>query len=128
MRKANVAGDIDGTLTEYRYDSAQPEKIGPLTWRGKLLLEQLNEAGYKVVLFTGRINETGSNSELALKVIQDWVDSNAIGHLISRIWPHPKPDIIAIVDDRAVRWRGDPELSFAEVKGNERYLETLRCP
>ena len=126
MSRKFVAVDLDGTLAEAPYDPKHPENIGPLGSRGRQLLEGLVAAGFLVMLFTGRIHETCMNSDTVVKLIQDWLEANHIDHLISRIWPHPKPHVSAFVDDRSVRWRGDPELSLLEVRSACRWVDAMK--
>ena len=126
MSRKFVAVDLDGTLAEAPYDPENPTFIGPLKGRGRQLLEGLVADGFLVMLFTGRIHETCTNSDTVVKLIQDWLEANGIAHLISRIWPHPKPHFSALVDDRAVRWRGDPELSLLEVRSACRWVDAMK--
>jgi hypothetical protein len=108
-----VAVDLDGTLTDDPYDA---DKIGPLTWRGKMLLEMLKSEGYKILLYTGRIGEPLEETDKQRELIDKWMDKYGVRTLIDRIWPYPKPHFRAVIDDRAVRYRGDPEMSLIEVR------------
>lgn len=128
MSRKFVAVDLDGTLAEAAYDPKHPERIGPLGWRGKLLLEGLNREGFSVMLFTGRIHETCANVDGVVKLICDWLEANNIQHLVARIWPHPKPHVSAFIDDRGIRWRGDVELSILEARSACRWVDAMEKP
>lgn len=119
-----VAVDLDATLTDAPYN---PSTIPDPGIRGLQLLGLLKDAGYSVVLFSGRISErmTVPQRVMAVQAIQDWIVKHNLDKLIDRIWAWPKPHVMAFVDDRAVRWRGDPELVLTEVRNATSWVDAL---
>ena len=117
-----VAVDIDGTLTDASFKEG---KIAPLSHRGLQLLEMLAQEGKKVLLFTGHMSEYKEN-HVEYDLVNDWVRDQKIDHLVHRVWPFPKPHVCAFIDDKAIRWRGDPELSLLEVRSACRWVDAMK--
>lgn len=101
----HVAVDLDATLTGEPF--ARAETIPPPTEEGKRLLRSLSSKGFRVVLHTGRVaDEVEWKRAVQVARVEEWVRANGLSDLVDRVWPWPKPHVKAIVDDRAVTWRG----------------------
>jgi hypothetical protein len=85
-----IAIDFDGVLSLYTGDPAQPP--GPPVPRAREFVEQLRKRGLEVVIFSSRDRE----------VIAQWLVANEFPTL--QIFY--KPPVVAVIDDRAVRFRG----------------------
>lgn len=119
-----VAVDLDGTLVEAPHSEAPP---GRVSQTGRRLLEEIKRAGYKAVLYTGRLREemTAAQRFHALHELEAWVTDNELDDFVAGVWPHPKPHVLAFVDDRAVRFRGDVDLALVEARTSCDYVDRL---
>lgn len=85
-----IALDFDGVLSLYQGDPAQPP--GPPVPEAKDFVERLRKQGLEVVVFSSRDADT----------IQQWLREHGFP-------PLPifyKPPVLALLDDRAVRFHG----------------------
>ena len=91
--RPTVAVDVDGVLAEYdgRFDIT---RIGDPTDEGRSLLEQLRDAGYRVVPWSTRSATQVTRWALQHKLPFDHATSQ-------------KPIAIAYIDDRAVPYQGN---------------------
>ena len=85
-----IALDFDGVLSLYTGDSAQPP--GPPAPDAKAFVERLRKKGLEVVVFSSRDSD----------IIRQWLQEHGFP-------PLPifyKPPVLALIDDRAVRFQG----------------------
>ncbi len=92
---STIALDFDGVLSMYHGDPAQPP--GSPVPGARDFVERLLEKGLTVVVFSSREKE----------MIAQWLHT----HGFPALPIFYKPPVLALIDDRAVRFRG----TFAEV-------------
>ena len=105
-RKPTVAVDLDGTLAKM-YDEFDPEKIEDPRRGARLVMQELRDAGYRLIIFTVRGDK---------QLVADWCDKHDIPYDYINENPDQPADasgkVIAdfYIDDRAVdarkSWRG----------------------
>jgi predicted HAD superfamily phosphohydrolase YqeG len=88
-----VALDFDGVLSAYNGDPTLPP--GPPVAQAKNFVEQLRKKGLEVVIFSSREQDK----------IRQWLEEFGFPPL--QIFY--KPPILALIDDRAVRFQGSFE-------------------
>lgn len=123
--RMTVGVDVDGTLTNAGYVHGV---IAPPSDAGLQLLRMLKGRGYSVLLFTGHINEDDPKEEqaAALTLVEQWVDKYGLRVYVDRVWPYPKPHWRCLIDDRASRFRGDPEMCVLEADTALEYCDSLK--
>lgn len=98
MSMKNIAIDFDGTI----HDFAHPvpgRKMGPPMEGAQAALEQLQTDGYNIIVFC-----RWATNEYNCKVIADWMRYFEMPFVdVTNI----KPDAVAYIDDRGIRFTGD---------------------
>jgi len=85
-----IAIDFDGVLSLYQGDHEQPP--GPPVPQAREFVEQLSKRGLDVVIFSSREKKT----------ISQWLQEHDFPPLPIFF----KPPVLALIDDRAVRFHG----------------------
>lgn len=85
-----IALDFDGVLSLYDGDAAQPP--GPPVPGAREFIHKLMKRGLEVVIFSSREKET----------IAQWLQA----HNFPPLTIFYKPPVLALIDDRAVRFQG----------------------
>lgn len=99
-----IAVDFDGVL--HTFDSFGDGSIsGEPIKDGKDVLRKLVDQGYRIVIFTTRLNPVWEDVEQQMKEIIDWLGKNGFEvnvhyHEIT----NNKPEAVAYIDDRAIRF------------------------
>lgn len=91
MKAMSVAIDFDGVLSHYSGDPSQPP--GPPLLGARQFVEELLQQGVEVVIFSSRDQET----------IRQWLHT----HDFPALPIFYKPPVVAIIDDRAIRFEGE---------------------
>ncbi len=98
-----VCVDLDGVLNTF--DQWQgSEYFHPARPGAAEFLGRLNDAGFRVVIFTVRYHAW----------VEKWLQENGLAQLVSSVTDR-KPPAHAYVDDRAICFRGDFEETFQEI-------------
>ena len=89
-----VSVDFDDTIVEKeKFPAIGPEKSG-----AREALEKLQNAGWKIIIFSVR-----GNTPEGTKQLQEWLDDNEFPY--DEIWAGPKPKALFDVDDRAIQFQ-----------------------
>jgi hypothetical protein len=100
--------DFDNTIHSYDQGWKDGSAYGDLIPGTKEALAYLSKK-YKLVIFTARISagNTGKQNPQQVKNVKDWLVKHDIAQFFSGITNVKTPDILAIIDDRAVHFDGD---------------------
>lgn len=104
--KKTIAVDFDGVIHRYNKGWQDGSIYDVPVKNSAIQLKRLVDKGYKVVIFTTRINpELGDDIKIEKEKIVNWLDINGFErgvhyHDITAL----KPKAIAYIDDRAVRF------------------------
>lgn len=110
-----VAVDIDGTIASTLKMGTYPDdymKKTPIKG-SQDMLRKIKRLGYRVMLFTARLEEDRS-------VTEAWLIANGFSGLYDLL-VMDKPVYRALIDDRNVEFTGNPEKAFNTLKG--RFLD-----
>ena len=98
-----VCVDLDGVLNLFDTWRA-PEYFHPPRPGAREFLIRLNEAGFRVCVFTCRWFEWA----------RKWLDENGLGQYVDSV-TNQKVPAVAYLDDRAVCFRGNFEDAYCEI-------------
>ena len=103
-RKRTIAVDFDGVIHRYSRGWSGGSIYDPPIQRAREALARIH-AGYKVVIFTTRVNPDMSGSEQQMDAVLGWLDKQGfrVGEHFDEV-THVKPPALAYVDDRAIRF------------------------
>lgn len=108
-----IAVDFDGVIHRYSKGWLDGTIYDDPVEGSKSVLERLVEKGYKIVIFTTRVNpEMGDDVEVERKKMEDWLNSHKFNegthyHQITAL----KPKAIAYIDDQAIRFTSWEDIS-----------------
>lgn len=108
-----IAVDFDGVIHRHSKGWLDGSIYDTPVEGSKRELEKLVEKGYKIVIFTTRVNpEMGDDIEVERKKIEDWLNSHGFSedthyHRITAL----KPKAIAYIDDHAIRFTSWKDIS-----------------
>lgn len=113
MTERTIAVDFDGVIHKYSKGWQDGSIYDTPVEDSEKQLKRLVDKGYKVVIFTTRVNpEMGDDIELERKKMEEWLTAN--GFLID-VHYHEitalKPKAIAYIDDRAIRFTNWEDIS-----------------
>lgn len=98
-----VCVDLDGVLN--LFDSwKSPEYFHPVRPGAREFLIRLNEAGFRIVIFTVRWYEW----------VETWLEENGLRQYVAEV-TNQKPAAAVYLDDRAVCFQGDFEDAYQKI-------------
>lgn len=106
MTQKTIAVDFDGVIHRYTKGWQDGSIYDTPVEDSEKQLKRLIEKGYKVIIFTTRVNpEMGGNVTLEREKMEEWLKANGFKdgvhyHEITAL----KPKAIAYIDDRAIRF------------------------
>lgn len=102
--KKTVVFDFDGVIHSYTSGWQGETKIPDPPVPGiDRALKALKDVGYEVVIVSTRCS-----SIFGRMAIENWLDMYGMTHLVDRVCKE-KPPAICYVDDRAIRFDGNPD-------------------
>ncbi len=113
MTQKAIAVDFDGVIHKYSEGWHDGSIYDSPVEGSKKQLKRLVDKGYKVIIFTTRVNpEMGDSVEVENKKIEEWLTSNGFKqnihyHKITAL----KPKATAYIDDRAIRFTNWEDIS-----------------
>jgi hydroxymethylpyrimidine pyrophosphatase-like HAD family hydrolase len=99
-----VAIDFDGTLNEYKEWGDGKIKNNPLEGAVEAI-NTISSLGYKVVIYTCRMNVEVNNVIEQLPMLQNWLKENNLEFVEISMTGKPIADIY--IDDRAIEFKGN---------------------
>ena len=103
LRRPVVCVDLDGVLNTFDVWRS-PEYFHPPRPGAREFLSRLNEAGYRVVIFTVRWREW----------VERWLEDNGLRQYVDEVTDKKRPAQVYL-DDRAVCFRGDFEEAYRQI-------------
>lgn len=89
-----ISVDFDDTIVDkVKFPGIGPEKPG-----AREALEKLQNAGWKIIIFSVR-----ANTPDGADILEDWLQDNEFPY--DEIWAGPKPKALFYVDDRAIQFQ-----------------------
>lgn len=107
-----VCVDLDGVLNLFD-EWKGSEYFHPIRPGAVEFLRKLNEAGYRVVVFTVRYS----------RWVETWLNENGLSQHVEQVTDR-KPPAHVYLDDRAVCFRGDFNEAFRQIIGFKAHWET----
>jgi hypothetical protein len=116
MGQKKIGIDFDSTIHEYN-GWKDGSAYGGLIDGSKEALEFLSKR-FKLVIFTARISagSSGKVDQRQINNIKEWLVKHDIDQYFSGITNVKTPDILAIIDDRAVHFDGDWSRTLRDLK------------